>query len=35
MVHYSIPERVENETATILATDPLVWNQLSVILDDD
>lgn len=31
--HYSIGERVENETATLLASDPVVWRALTEVLD--
>lgn len=34
-MHYSIPERVRNETAMLLASDPVVWWKLNAVLDDE
>lgn len=33
--HYSIPERIENETSTLLASDPMVWRAFNGVLDGD
>jgi len=32
--HYSIPERIENETTTLLATDPTIWKTYKQVVVD-